>query len=253
MLNIPNLIFSEQTDKIIPSLVSAINSMDSASKNAKNPHLHNYYADLTSIMEAIKPSLADNGLALMQPASYREGKVIVTSVVVHGESGQFCSSELEMVSQKSDPQSIGATITYARRYAAGSMFGLVAEMDDDGNSGSGREKAPPQPISKPRTAEPKEQAKTAEVPKAAPKDDVAAKAKDLKAQVMKAAGCDDASMKVFYAGVWGKEFPKQPAAYIEPLEQLLSIVQKPELASEFKKDPGSFGKQYRESVMGNAA
>jgi hypothetical protein len=37
---------------------------------------------------------------------------------------------------KSDPQGIGSCITYLRRYGAGAITGVAAEVDDDGNAAS---------------------------------------------------------------------------------------------------------------------
>ena len=37
---------------------------------------------------------------------------------------------------KSDPQSQGSAVTYARRYSYMAALGLVADEDDDGNSGT---------------------------------------------------------------------------------------------------------------------
>lgn len=41
---------------------------------------------------------------------------------------------MPLVLQKQDPQGQGSGITYARRYAAMAILGLVADEDDDGNA-----------------------------------------------------------------------------------------------------------------------
>ena len=48
-------------------------------------------------------------------------------------SGQWIKSKLKMPITKPDAQGVGATITYARRFALSAMVG-IAQMDDDGNS-----------------------------------------------------------------------------------------------------------------------
>jgi len=88
------------------------------------------YADLADVIEACRPALSKNGLAVVQPMSQRDGHIVLITRLLH-ESGEWIDSELPMgVYQR--PQEQGSAITYARRYALSSLLGIAAEDDDDG-------------------------------------------------------------------------------------------------------------------------
>ena len=53
------------------------------------------------------------------------------------ESGEFMSGLAELLLTKQDPQGMGSSITYMRRYALAAICGIVtSDDDDDGNAGS---------------------------------------------------------------------------------------------------------------------
>ena len=97
------------------------------------------YAALEDVIEHVRALLVENGLALVQmPGSVHtyEGHpyVGVTTLLVHGESGEFIGDTLQMPCAGDSAQSVGSAISYARRYGAQSIIGLVAEEDDDGKA-----------------------------------------------------------------------------------------------------------------------
>lgn len=97
-----------------------------------NAYSYKYkYADLAAVWDAIRKPLTDNGLAFIQLPEISDGKVDVEGVVLHN-TGQFISDIITMIPTKSDPQSVGSAITYARRYQIAAMLGLVTDEDDDG-------------------------------------------------------------------------------------------------------------------------
>lgn len=117
--------------------------MESAKKDSSNPFFKNKYADLASVVDAIKKPFSQNGLAYTQDAGCDEtGYVAVETTIMH-ESGEWKSSILRMRPVKDDPQGIGSCITYARRYGLQCAAGVPAD-DDDGNaaSGNGEKKEP---------------------------------------------------------------------------------------------------------------
>lgn len=107
--------------------------MGSAKKGASNPFFKSKYADLNSVLEAVKEALNSNGITILQPHFSNERGDFVSTVLLH-ESGEWISSETRLeVAKKNDPQALGSSITYARRYGLQSLVGLPAE-DDDGNA-----------------------------------------------------------------------------------------------------------------------
>jgi hypothetical protein len=103
-------------------------------KNATNPAFKTKYANLAAVVEAVMPSMNDNGLAVIQSPSF-DGEILnIETYIVHQEGG-WIKSILEVRPAKTDAQGIGSAITYLRRYALMSIAGVAPE-DDDGNAAS---------------------------------------------------------------------------------------------------------------------
>jgi len=122
---------SEQVDKLAAALCKAQAEMGGAVKDAKNPFFKSSYADLTSVIKAIKEPFANNGLSYSQfpVTSDGGGGVGVVTVLLHS-SGQWLESEFYLPLAKKDPQGGGSAITYARRYALQAMAGIPTADDD---------------------------------------------------------------------------------------------------------------------------
>lgn len=94
------------------------------------------YADLSSVWEAIRAALTENGIAVIQmPELTDAGLVNLTTMLTHS-SGQWVRSAIATRPSDTTPQAIGSAITYARRYALSAMVGVVADDDDDGAAAS---------------------------------------------------------------------------------------------------------------------
>lgn len=99
-------------------------------KDATNPFFNSKYASLSNILDVITPVLVTCDLNIMQ-MPVGEGKL---KTILSHTSGDFVESEFDMHIVKRDPQAMGSAITYARRYALGSILNLNIEDDDDANS-----------------------------------------------------------------------------------------------------------------------
>lgn len=130
---------SESIKEFATALSKAQGEMEGAKKDAANPFFKSKYADLASVIDVIRAPFAKNGLSYMQfPRVVQvEGKVSVEveTLVMHN-SGEWISESLSMPVVKYDPQGIGSTITYAKRYGLQAAAGVPSE-DDDGNEASG--------------------------------------------------------------------------------------------------------------------
>ena len=135
---------SETIGKLAEALCKAQASMGSAKKDAANPFFKSKYADLASVVEAIKKPLADNGLSYVQTTDIDEsGSVVVETVLMHS-SGEWLSGRLRMpVAKANDAQALGSALTYCRRYGLQAMAGIPAD-DDDGNAASEKEEKQPE-------------------------------------------------------------------------------------------------------------
>ena len=125
---------SQTIGKISDALAKAQGQMKPALFNAVNPHYKSKYASLASIREACRDALSQNNIAVIQSTSVEENRVIVTTLLAHGESGEWIRDQLSLKLMKEDAQAVGSAITYARRYSLSSMIGIVADEDDDGEN-----------------------------------------------------------------------------------------------------------------------
>ena len=120
---------------IASAYVAAFAEIEGALKDAKNPHFKSKYADLPAVIAAIKPALVKHGLAFTQPCEPSPNGVTVRTVLHHGSGESIDLGSLFVPANKQDAQGFGSALTYARRYALVSAFGVPTE-DDDGNAAS---------------------------------------------------------------------------------------------------------------------
>jgi len=129
---------SEQLNELAAALAKAQAVMEGAKKDSKNPFLKNSYADLSSVWDACRKPLTDNGLSVIQTVSLSEGgETQVTTMLVHS-SGQYVKDTLPIFTKEKTAQGIGSAITYARRYALAAVAGVSPADDDDGEGATGR-------------------------------------------------------------------------------------------------------------------
>ena len=111
-------------------------NVDSVTKDSVNPHWKNGYASYNAVQEAITPTLDMLGIVVVQAPMILEGiDVLNTKVYMAHNPSDFICSNIRLLMPKSDMQQLGGSLTYARRYALVSIFGLAVE-DDDGEQAS---------------------------------------------------------------------------------------------------------------------
>ena len=120
---------SESINELASALCAAQSEMGGAVKDSANPFFKSSYADLTSVIKAIKQPFADNGLSYTQFPVSNENGVGVSTRLMH-ISGQWLEMEYTLPTVKKDPQASGSAITYARRYALQSIAGIPTADDD---------------------------------------------------------------------------------------------------------------------------
>lgn len=131
---------SESIVKLSAALVKAQAEMSGAVKDSANPFFKSKYADLQSVIKAIKEPFAKYGLAYTQFPITSDSGIGVTTRLVH-ESGEWLECGFFLPLTKLDPQAAGSAITYARRYALQAMAGIPA-VDDDAEMAMGRTQKP---------------------------------------------------------------------------------------------------------------
>lgn len=133
---------SSSVGSISAALVKAQQGLGHAIKSSTNPHFKSKYADLASVIDAVKGPLNDNGIAFSQASVVRENlEVVLVTTLLH-TSGEFLQSEYPLRPSQPTPQGFGSALTYARRYCLASIVGIASEEDDDGNEASKPSYAP---------------------------------------------------------------------------------------------------------------
>lgn len=132
---------SDSIKEISGALLKAQIAIKAALKDSTNPHFKSKYADLSSVIDAVKGPLNSNGITFLQPVSFNETGVCVETVLLH-HSGEWISGALCIPSTKQDAQGVGSAISYGRRYGLQAMCGVPAE-DDDGNAAVASKPAEP--------------------------------------------------------------------------------------------------------------
>lgn len=96
------------------------------------------YAPLESILKAVTPSLAANGLSLSQGVIGSESGPYVETTLLHS-SGQKISNQIAVFHSGDGAQAYGSGLTYARRYGVTLLLCVCADDDDDGNASEGNQ------------------------------------------------------------------------------------------------------------------
>lgn len=134
---------SDSISKIAAALLKAQQEITFAAKDSKNPAFKSTYANLESVIEAIKGPLNASGIVFMQSFSPSAPGFLALSTRLLHTSGEWIEDEMTVPLQKNDAQGYGSAATYSRRYALAAITGLY-QADDDG-----QEAAKPQPKAAP--------------------------------------------------------------------------------------------------------
>lgn len=126
------------TDTFSSDLVAALAELRTLGQDGANPHFKSRYLTLQTLIEGVRPILARHNLALLQPVTADANSVTVTTVILHSSGAKFDSALTLTATGPATPQALGSLISYARRYGAGSLLGIVSDpdADDDANAAS---------------------------------------------------------------------------------------------------------------------
>jgi hypothetical protein len=125
---------SDSIAALAAALAIAQGAMKGAIKDSANPFFKSKYADLSSVVEAIRGAFSTNGLSYVQTVEPSDkDEVRVETVIMHSSGEWMRCGMLALPVSKSDAQGYGSALTYARRYSLSAAVGVAPE-DDDGNA-----------------------------------------------------------------------------------------------------------------------
>lgn len=136
---------SSEIKQIIAALIKAQKMMNPATRDKINPHFKSTYATLESVIEAIKGPCNENGITVTQLTGFDANGTFVVNTQITHQSGEWMRGAYPVIGRDNSPQTTGAALTYAKRFALCAAFLLPTE-DDDGNKAEGR----PEKVSSPK-------------------------------------------------------------------------------------------------------
>lgn len=138
---------SESLKELATALAKAQGKIKGAVKDADNPFFKSKYADLASVVEAIREAFSINGLCYVQHVhSSEKNEVAVETIILHSSGEWLSCGILALPVTKADAQGFGSALTYARRYSLSAAAGVAPE-DDDGNAAAKAKPAQAAPAS----------------------------------------------------------------------------------------------------------
>lgn len=126
---------ADSIDLLVKALLKSQQQIRHAVMDSSNPAYKSRYASIESTIDAIKPSLNENGIVVNQLHLVNEHGLFVVTQLTH-ESGQWMRSFTPVIMDKNTAQGQGSGLSYARRYALQAIC-CLGQDDDDGNSASG--------------------------------------------------------------------------------------------------------------------
>ena len=125
---------SETITEIAKALAKFQSEVSDPERTKENSFLKAKYVTLDSLLQAVRPVLADNGLSFLQIPSTAKDEVTVVTMLLHNSGEWFESDPFTLPLMKKDPQGVGSVVTYARRYSLSSILGVAWDEDDDAQS-----------------------------------------------------------------------------------------------------------------------
>lgn len=123
--------------KIIEIAIAEIAALNLKVKaDSFNPHFKSVFASYEAVMAILQPELTKRNLSVFHPPHQDE-----LHMVVMNKEGEHVRYQIKLPADWSNPQKVGGSYTYMRRYSVITTFNIIVE-DDDGNTGAGKSDKP---------------------------------------------------------------------------------------------------------------
>jgi hypothetical protein len=123
-------------------LIGALAKMENVGANRLNPAFKARYVSLDALLDAVKPVLKEHNLALVQVLETEEGKVGVSTSLLHSSGHLFSFGKLMVKADGLTAQQVGGCLTYIRRQSIQTAMGISVDLDHDGNDSAPKPQAP---------------------------------------------------------------------------------------------------------------
>ena len=123
-------------------VIAALSQMENVGANRINPAFKgSRYVSLDALLDSVKPVLAAHNLALIQTLETEEGKVGVSTSLLHTSGHAFSFGRLMVKADGLTAQQIGGCLTYIRRQSIQAACGISVDLDLDGNDSAPKPQA----------------------------------------------------------------------------------------------------------------
>ena len=109
--------------------------------DSTNPFFNSAYSSLAGIIRLTTPVLAANGLAVSQVFDVDEQSNVDLVTLLRHVGGEWIESRLPLRTTKNDMQSLGSSISYARRYSLMAILNIATSHDDDDGQAASQQSA----------------------------------------------------------------------------------------------------------------
>lgn len=99
-------------------------------KDKSKPSYSYSYADLSAVLQHVRPLLAEHGFSIAQDVTTDDQHVHVKTLLMHKSGERLLFGPLSLPSG-GEPKNWGSAATYARRFALMAALGIAADGDDD--------------------------------------------------------------------------------------------------------------------------
>ena len=131
----PQLPPRDATPNIAKALALVAAEISDPPALAKNAHFGQPYADLKSVVQAIRKPCARHGISIVQsPTTATEGdkrSLVLRTVLTHSSGEKLEFDSMWALPLTANIQQFGGAITYLRRYTLCALFNVVGDPDDD--------------------------------------------------------------------------------------------------------------------------
>ena len=137
-------------DTVYSRFARAWESVNNPPLNSINPHFKSKYADLPSVVAAVKAACRENGIVYFAGYDEDEYGEYLYSFVMDAEGNKIELTRHFTLLPASTIQQLGSNITYSRRYLYLTDWTIVGDEDDDGNGAMPQTQQKPKPKQQPK-------------------------------------------------------------------------------------------------------
>lgn len=128
---------NEQVAEMFADYAAYYGEVKNGVADTKNEFYKSKYMTLDQVLDIARPILSKYGLAVFQVPTAQDKTLSMINIMTHKSGAAMVFPEMKMAIAQLTPQGAIAAVTYARRGTFCSLFGIAADIDDDGNAASG--------------------------------------------------------------------------------------------------------------------